>query len=86
MAIQHFLLIYDHRSAGLSRVQEFGTNSQAAMKAYEEAEQEHRDNLLVDIVLVGSDSLQTVQVTHANYFAGEFSAEESVATKYLAGL
>ncbi len=86
MAIRHFLLIFDHSRSELDRVQEFGTNSKAAVKAYEAAEAVHRDNNLIDIVLVGSDSLDTVRVTHANYFTGGFPAEESVASKYLAGL
>jgi hypothetical protein len=58
----------------------------AAVRAYELAELEHRKDNLIDIVLVGSDSLETVKMTHANYFSGHFEAEESVASKYLAGL
>jgi hypothetical protein len=82
------LLIFDHGRSELSRVQEFGTDSKAAVKAYEAAELEHRHNNLIDIVLVGSDSIETVKMTHANYFSGQFQieAEESVASKYLAGL
>lgn len=38
------------------------------MKKYEELEQEHRLESHIDIVLVGSDSIDTVKVTHANYF------------------
>lgn len=86
MAIQHFLLIFDHRKAELSTIKEFGSDGKAAVKAYEGAELEHRDDALIDIVLVGSDSIETVQMTHANYFSGEFVGEESVASKYLIGL
>ncbi len=32
-----------------------------------------RDRADVDIVLVGSDSLETVKLTHANYFSGAAS-------------
>ena len=86
MAIKHFLLIFDHSRSQLSRVEEFGADGKAAIKAYENAELAHRNDNLVDIVLVGSDSIETVRMTHANYFAGDFQLEESVASKYLAGL
>ena len=86
MAIQHFLLIFDHGKSELSEVRQFGSDGRAALRAYEKAEREHRERNLIDIVLVGSDSLDTVKMTHANYFEGNFAVEESVASKYLAGL
>ena len=39
-----------------------------AVKAYEELESEHRYDDHVEIVLVGADSLDTVMLTHGNYF------------------
>jgi hypothetical protein len=67
-SIQHFLLIYDHAAGRLLDVEEFGTEAKKALSRYEQLEQLHRDERQMDIVLVGSDSLDTVKVTHANYF------------------
>lgn len=80
--IKHFLLVFDHSRAELVELVEFGGNSQAAMKAYAAKEREHlatKDN--VEIVLIGSDSLETVKITHANYFDGTVAV-----SKYFAGL
>mgnify|MGYP000848869130 FL=1 len=72
--IKHFLLIYG-RAAGVQvEVRQFGTGSAGAVTAYQEVERQFADNPRMDIVLVGSDSLDTVRVTHSNYF------DEGVAT------
>jgi hypothetical protein len=39
---------------------------------------------MMDSVLVGSDSIETVKITHAHYFDG--SATVMSKSKYLAGL
>ncbi|MEV8180346.1 hypothetical protein [Specibacter sp. NPDC078692] len=70
-AIQHFLLVFDHRTNKLIEQKSFGTDSHAATQKYGEMEQIYRDSHAIDIVLVGSDSIETVKVTHANYFTGE---------------
>jgi hypothetical protein len=66
--IKHFLLIYDHEIGKLLDVLEYGSDSDAALKRYGELEAEHRDEPKMDIVLVGSDSLDTIKITHRNYF------------------
>ena len=48
----------------------FGADADAATTAYRAAEIEYHDRPEVDIVLVGSDSLETVKVTHSTYFSG----------------
>lgn len=68
-AINHFLLVYDRAIGHLLEVAEFGTDCTAAIKRYQELERQHAANNRMDIVLVGSDSLETIKVTHANYFA-----------------
>lgn len=68
--IQHFILVFDRHAGRLLNQLEFGTNASKALAAYENLEREHRENLSMDIVLVGSDSIDTVKVTHANYFDG----------------
>jgi len=70
-AIQHFLLVFDHATNTLVEHESFGTDSFAATKKYGEMERQYKDSHAIDIVLVGSDSIETVKVTHANYFTGE---------------
>lgn len=80
--IQHFLLVFDHRKGELVEHQDFGADSTAAMQAYKDMEIEHKDEPWIDIVLVGSDSLETVKLTHANYFSGEVQ----VSSRFLKGI
>lgn len=68
-AINHFLMVFDHGKNKLVDLQEFGDDSATATKRYGEYEKRYRDSSLIDIVLVGSDSLETVKVTHSIYFS-----------------
>lgn len=65
--IRHFLVIYDVRAAKAT-VTEFDDYA-TALSAYESIEKENlgRDDL--DIVLLGADSLETVEKTHSSYFS-----------------
>lgn len=65
--LKHFLIVFDRRTGTQLEVTEY-QNSDVALAAYEQAEAERRDDKMIDIVLVGSDSLDTVRVTHASYF------------------
>lgn len=67
--IKQYLLIRDVANAKLE-IAEFGTDEQAALAAYEAAEAKHRGDATFNVVLVGSDSLDTVRATHASYFGG----------------
>ncbi len=69
-AIQHFLLVFDHGKNELIDIQEFGEDAAAATSCYGDVEKKYRDSALIDIVLVGSDSIETVKVTHSIYFTG----------------
>jgi hypothetical protein len=52
------------------------------MAEYARLEREHLNRADgVEIVLIGSDSLETVKVTHANYFDGTVAV-----SKYFAGI
>lgn len=82
--IQHFLLVFDHARGELIQLKEFGTNRDAAVAAYAEKEREIGElgsASAIEIVLIGSDSLDTVRLTHANYFDGT-----AAVSKYLAGI
>ena len=79
--INHFLLVFDHEQGKLVELKEFGQDSDAAVAAYAEKERELASRKFVEIVLIGSDSLATVRLTHANYFDGSVAL-----SKYLAGI
>jgi hypothetical protein len=82
--IKHFLLVFDHDLGHLVELQEFGGDGKRAVVAYEEKEREigHLGGQsALEIVLIGSDSLETVKLTHANYFDGT-----AKVSKYLAGV
>ena len=69
--IRHFLIVFDHSAGRLAEpVIEFGEDSDAAVAAYSAKEKEIGDRPTIEIVLIGSDSLETVKLTHANYFDG----------------
>jgi hypothetical protein len=78
--IVHFLLVYDRSLGKLVYDQPF-SNSTEAVRAYEEMEEKHRGESHMEIVLVGADSIETIMLTHGNYFDAVPSA-----SPYLAGV
>jgi hypothetical protein len=68
--VQHFILVFDRRADRLVDQINFGSQGMRAVREYEVLERRHQDEPHMDIVLVGSDSIETVMVTHANYFGG----------------
>ncbi len=79
--IKYFLIVFDHKAGKLEELVEFGENSQAAVAAYSAKEKELQGRELMEIVLIGSDSRKTVELTHANYFDGTVAV-----SKYLVGI
>ncbi len=80
--IKQFLLIRDVAKGTLA-ITELGTDEQAALSAYEAAEAKHRGDASFNVVLVGSDSLDTVRTTHASYFGGATERLLSVVEREL---
>lgn len=80
-SINHFLLVFDHEQGHLVSEQDFGSDAAAALQAYSDLERKHQDDRMIEIVLIGSDSIETVRLTHANYFDGTVAV-----SKYLAGI
>jgi hypothetical protein len=72
--IQHFLIVYDIK-AGKAKVTPFGDEYDQALTAYAEVEGDVRDDPNLDIVLVGADSIETVERTHSSYFHTEETFE-----------
>ena len=77
--IQHFLLVFDHAEGRLTHQDEFGVDIQAALLAYRAMERHYDGRTDVEIVLIGSDSIETVKVTHANYYDGSLSGSVFLA-------
>ena len=69
-SLKHFLLVFDHKSASIQDIQEFGEDTEVAVAAYSETERRYTHDQMIEVVLIGSDSLDTVKRTHANYFDG----------------
>jgi hypothetical protein len=84
MSLIHFLLVYDRKAQKLVFEREY-EDSAEAVKAYEETEEMYRDQHHMEIVLVGADSIETVKLTHGNYFEAG-SGAEPVASPYLTGV
>jgi hypothetical protein len=81
-SLNHFLLVFDHNAARLVDLKDFGTDVKSAMAEYSRLEREHmKDADGIEIVLIGSDSLDTIKITHANYFDGTVAV-----SKYFAGI
>lgn len=79
--IKHFLLVFDHGSGHLIATEEFGVDADSAIAAYAATEAGYGGRKEIEVVLIGSDSLETVKLTHANYFDGT-----ATVSKYLAGI
>ena len=69
MPLFHFLLVYDLDEQRLVSKDQFDDAAVAAT-AYAELEQRHRGDRNLEIVLVGADSIETIESTHGNYFNG----------------
>lgn len=65
--INHFLVVYDIPN-GLAHVDNFGRHYDDALAAYGAAEAQHREDANVEVVLLGSDSIETLERTHSSYF------------------
>ncbi len=79
--IQHFLLVFDHARGSLIEEKHFHEDGIAALAAYSAKEKDHSGDRNIEIVLIGSDSIETVRLTHANYYDGSVAV-----SKYLAGI
>jgi hypothetical protein len=78
MSLVHFLLVYDRADQRLVFNKAF-SNSAEAVQAYEAMEEKHRRDDGVEIVLVGADSIESVMLTHGNYFDAVPSASPYLA-------
>jgi hypothetical protein len=73
--IKHFLITLDPNERKTT-VEEFNTDYDAAQDAYQKAERQAWGTNL-DVVLLSSDSLETIKRTHSSYF----NMSESIAER-----
>lgn len=69
-ALVHFLLVFSHAEQRLLDTRSF-EDSDEATKCYRDAEEAYRGRSDLEVVLVGADSLATIQRTHGHYFMTE---------------
>ena len=72
-----FLITYDHDARKQIGLEEFRDTAQA-LKAYSEREDQYRDNPRIEVVLLGADSIETIKVTHSNYFEDTAAALDNL--------
>jgi hypothetical protein len=65
---EHFFLIVSDRRTGESAVEDLGTELSVAMDAYRAREHALADSGNLEVVLVGSSSLDALRRTHSSYF------------------
>lgn len=65
---QYFILIY-HLPQKAVDILPYGADNRAATDAYGLFETQYRGDKEIEVILVGADSIETIQRTHAHYFA-----------------
>lgn len=65
--MQHYLVVFDRSGADEVRLRKFETSAEALL-ARLEAEQVHRDNPEIEIVVLSAESRESLRLTHARYF------------------
>ena len=83
--LRHFLVVYNI-PAGKAEVVPFERDYDAALAAYNQAEEANRANPDIEVVLLGSDSIETVERTHSSYFELSESHIDQVVARELAEL
>jgi hypothetical protein len=83
--VKHFLILYDIL-LGEATVTPFDKDYESAVSAYERLEQEHREDPNVEVVLLGSDSIDTLRRTHSSYFELREHHIDQVVARELADL
>ena len=76
-SLVHFLLVYNGPGRKLERCERF-EDVAAGLEAYARAEDEFRGRQDIEVVLLGSDSIETLKRTHGHYFEAPTEPDLSV--------
>jgi predicted metal-dependent HD superfamily phosphohydrolase len=68
--LSQFLIVFNHEQGALHQDITVFDDPAEALRAYDAAERHFAEQEHIEVVLIGSDSLDTVRRTHANYFDG----------------
>lgn len=74
VTVKHFLFIYDLKHDQSVSVEDYGDDIDSAITAYRAAEMLYADQPWMDIVLIGSENLESIKKTHSTYFQGQSRA------------
>jgi hypothetical protein len=70
--VKQFVIVFDRPRGKILEMIAFGdTERDLALKELFEREERHREETDVEVVMLGSDSVETLKTTHARYFKGE---------------
>lgn len=79
MALHQFLLIYNASTQKLIDAKDLGSDTERAVSEYADCERRYRGNDDIEVLLIGSDSIETIKKTHGHYF-GEIDPVEFFET------
>jgi predicted metal-dependent HD superfamily phosphohydrolase len=77
--LSQFLIVFYHEQGALHQDVAVFADAAEALRAYDAAERHFTEHEHIELVLIGSDSLDTVRRTHANYFDGTAALERLLA-------
>lgn len=66
--MKYFLLVYRRSIGRLEECRDLGSDREAALKVRFERERRERTDPDVEVVVLGSPSLEALKLTHARYF------------------
>ncbi len=73
--LSQFLIVFDHDQGALHQDVTVVADPAEALHAYDATERHVSEQAHIEVVLIGSVSLDTVRRTHANYFDGTAALE-----------
>ncbi len=73
--LSQFLIVFNHQQSALHQEVAVFADTADALRAYDAAERHFAEQEHIEVVLIGSDSLDTVRRTHANHFDGTAALE-----------
>ncbi len=68
--IIHFILVYNLKTSSIESMERFKDHNEAFAE-YERTEQEYLGEGTHEVVLIGSDSIDTIRFTHSSYFTAD---------------
>ena len=71
----HFLLVFDRSASQLLSQESFDAEGDA-IAAYSKAERKYYGDENIEVVLLATDSVETLAITHGHYFSGKVQPAE----------